>query len=198
MNGIEKITARITAEAEAEAAAVLAEAEKKAAAVKAEYDKKAGAEYDARMSAGAEETRQRIGRADRAARLDAKKAVLGVKQEMIGAAYAAAKAKILALPEEEYTAFLAKSIGEAALTGDETVILSAADKARLGEKVLEKAGAILQAKGLTPALTLGEAREISGGVVLKKGSVEVNCTVDSLLEMSHNRLDAEVAGILFH
>ena len=198
MNGIEKITARITAEAEAEAAAILSEAESAAAAVRSEYAGKAEAEYSARLLSGTEEIEQNKARIDRAARLEAKKAILSAKQELLSEAYASAGRKLLSLPEEDYAAFAAELAGNAARTGDETVILNAADRARVGEKVVAAANALLQDRGLPGKLTLSdETREISGGVVLRKGSVEVNCTVESLLEWSHSRLDADVAGILF-
>ena len=37
----------------------------------------------------------------------------------------------------------------------------------------------------------------TGGLKLREGSVEVNCTVDTLLALSRNSLDAEIAAILF-
>ena len=45
MNGIEKITARIIADAEAEAAAARADAEAKCSQIRADYDKYAQEEY---------------------------------------------------------------------------------------------------------------------------------------------------------
>ena len=65
MNGIEKITARISAEAKAEADAVISEAEGKAAAIAAEYGKKAEEAYSAKLSAGKNELEQQIQRAER-------------------------------------------------------------------------------------------------------------------------------------
>ena len=57
MNGIEKITARITAEANEAAAAVIAEAEKTAGEIRAAYQKKADEAYEARMNEGNTEVR---------------------------------------------------------------------------------------------------------------------------------------------
>ena len=42
-----------------------------------------------------------------------------------------------------------------------------------------------------------EGGAYSGGLKLREGSVEVNCTVDTLLALSRNSLDAEIAAILF-
>ena len=198
MNGIEKITSRIAAEAEEAAAAVLEEAKKKAETIRTGYEERVKAEYEARIAAGKAELEQNVQRTDRSARLDARKALLGVKQELVTEAYQTALQKILALPEEEYVAFLARQAGKAALTGKETILLNASDKERRGAKTVEAANALVKERGLVPALTLSdEVRDMVGGLVLKSGSVEVNCSVESLLELSHNRLDAEVADILF-
>ena len=45
--------------------------------------------------------------------------------------------------------------------------------------------------------TFLESGDFSGGLKLREGSVEVNCTVDTLLALSRNSLDAEIAAILF-
>ena len=67
MNGIEKITARITAEAGEAAAAVIAEAEKTAREIRAAYQKKADEAYEARMNEGNTEVRLGAEREQRAA-----------------------------------------------------------------------------------------------------------------------------------
>ena len=120
MNGIEKITARITAEANEAAAAVIAEAEKTAGEIRAAYQKKADEAYEARMNEGNTEVRLGAERVERAAKLQSRKDTLS-----------------------------------------------------------------------------DESGDFSGGLKLREGSVEVNCTVDTLLALSRNSLDAEIAAILF-
>ena len=102
------------------------------------------------------------------------------------------------MPEADYVDFLAREAGNAALTGREEIILSPADRERLGEKVVAAANALAAKRGLPGELKLSDkARPIAGGVVLRQGDIEVNCTLDSLLELSRGSLDAEVARILF-
>ena len=60
----------------------------------------------------------------------------------------------------------------------------------MGEAIVRGANAILTERGLP-------AGDFSGGLKLREGSVEVNCTVDTLLALSRNSLDAEIAAILF-
>ena len=188
MNGIAKITKEIASEAEAEITSVLTEAEAQASALTEEFAAKAKAAEEELMRAGREAAEQRVQRQD----------ILGLKQELVSAAYDKAKKALLGLDEDKYVAFLAGQACAAALTGSEEVILSQADRSRLGEKLVSAANAALKERGLPGELRLSdETRPISGGLVLRRGSIEVNCTLDKLLEMSRGSLDAEVASVLF-
>ena len=197
MNGIEKITARITSEADEAAAEVLAQAEQAAGEIRAEYKKKADEAYAERMSAGSTEIRLRSERAERAVKLQSRKDMLALKQSILERAYGRAKERLLALPEEKYTAFLASQAGHAAVTGHERIVINSQDRS-MGEAIVRGANAILTERGLPAGLTLSdESGDFSGGLKLREGSVEVNCTVDTLLALSRNSLDAEIAAILF-
>ena len=74
MNGIEKITARIRADAEAECAALRAESEARCAEIRAENERLAQERYWALVREGVKETEQRVQRMGRTARLEAKRA----------------------------------------------------------------------------------------------------------------------------
>ena len=88
--------------------------------------------------------------------------------------------------------------GEAAVTGQEEVVLNARDAAAVGAKAVKAANELLAKRSLPGMLTLSaETREMSGGLVLKQGDIEVNCTVDTLLDLSRGELAARVAEVLF-
>ncbi len=199
MNGIEKITKQIASEAEAEINAILAQAEADAAATAESFAKQAQTEADELLRAGKENAQQRVMRQERTTRLEARKDILGLKQELVSAAYDKARKAILALDEDKYVAFLAAQAGAAALTGSEEIILSQADRDRLGEKLVAAANAAAAKRGLPGTMKLSdETHPVSGGLVLRRGSIEVNCTLDKLLEMTRSSLDAEVASVLFN
>ena len=102
------------------------------------------------------------------------------------------------LPERDYVAFLAREASEAAITGQEEVILSAKDRAGCGAKAVKAANELLAKRGLDGCLTLSdETRPMTGGLILKQGDIEVNCTVDTLLDLSRSELAARVAEVLF-
>ena len=198
MNGIEKITQRIAAEAEAECGRITAEAEQRCAAIKAEYDAKAAQVYESAMAKGKQEIEQLSSREEGTVRMDAKKDLLLLKQELVREAFSRAKEKLLALSREEYTDFAAKLAAAAASTGTEEIILSEKDAGELGTELAAKANALLQAMGKMGELRLSaETRELDGGLILRSGSVETNRTLDTLLEQVRSTSESEVAGILF-
>ena len=66
-------------------------------------------------------------------------------------------------------------------------------------RIVEAANAAAAKRGLAADMKLSDAvLPADGGLVLRRGSIEVNCTLDKLLEMSHSSLDAEVASVLFN
>ena len=198
MKGIDKITSRILADAEAECRALTAESDERCAAIRAENEKKAQDEYWRLVREGVRDTEQRVQRMDRTARLEAKKSVLNMKQEAVSRAFELAKEKIAELPERDYIAFLAREASEAAITGQEEVILCERDRKAVGAKAVRAANELLAARGMPGMLTLSDTtREMAGGLMLRQGDIEVNCTVDTLLDLCRDELAARVADVLF-
>ena len=94
MNGIEKISARILADAEAEAAAIRGQAEEKAAQIAADYDKKIAAEQQ-RLSAEVEaEAAKQLERDQGAARMAARRQLLETKQALVDKAFRQAEQQL--------------------------------------------------------------------------------------------------------
>lgn len=195
MNGIEKITARIKSDTEAEVEAILREAETKAAAVQSEYQARAKAEAKAAAETGQEAAKRHGERLESAARMEAKQQMLAAKQSCLDEAFARAKKKILALPDGEYAQLLAKMAVGASKSGKEEILLNAKDRRRVGEQVVSKANEMR--KGGQMKLS-GETRELEGGFILREGSVEVNCAFETELRVLRENMAAEIAAILFH
>lgn len=227
MNGLEKITARIETDAQAEADRILLEAQAQADLVAADYDQriqKAVSEAEQRGKAAAAQREERL--ASMAA-MEARKATLAAKQEMVTQAFDQAVEALCALPEEKTVELLANLAVKASRTGREQVLLSAADRARVGKAVVARANELL-AKAVSPKLpedlsetktgailervvnagsallagtgmlTLSDrAAPIRGGLILADGEVEVNCAYETLVRLAKNDMAAQVASILF-
>ena len=194
MNGIEKITARIKKDAGAEAEAIRREGEERAASIRAGYKAQAEENAKAAAQAGKEAAKRQEERLVSAAQMDAKKLLLAAKQACIDEAFDKAQEKLLALPDGEYAELLAKMAVKAAKTGREEIVLSARDRKRVGEQVVSKANAL--GKGM--ALALGkETRDMAGGLILRDGSVEINCAFETQMRVLRESMASDVAALLF-
>ena len=72
------------------------------------------------------------------------------------------------------------------------------DKAGAGPEVVEAVNAARREAGLEGVLTLADdTKEMLGGFILRQGNVEVNCTVDIILELIRGEAAAQVAKVLF-
>ena len=192
MKGTEKIIAHIEADAQAQADAVLGEARQRCEAIKARFDEKAARLYSDRIREGVKACQDQEDSALRISRMEARKSVLSVKQEMVEKSFDLAVQQIVALPDEKYTAFLANLVKKAGPAGNEEIILNAADRARVGEALLKA----VNADGAKMKLS-DETRDIKGGLILRRGSIETNCSVELLVELCRGELSAKLADVLF-
>ena len=198
MKGTEKIIAHIRADGDAEAKKIIDAASKQAEEKRAESFKAALSEYEKLMQAGNAECEDILSGSRRVAGREAKKSVLSVKQEMISAAFDAAREEIVNMPRDKYTQFLARMAAEAPASGMEEIVLNARDKAEVGKSVCKAANELLSAKGTPGKLTVSEdTADISGGVIVRFGGIETNCSIDALIRQRRSGLSTEVAAAMF-
>lgn len=193
MKGTEKIIAHIQADAKAQADAILAQAEQQCAQIRKEYEDKANEVYAARIRSGVKACEDLAESKKRIAEMESKKSVLSLKQEMVSAAFDRAKEQILAMPAKDYLAFLTKLAVKAAPDGKGQIVLNAADRKQYGEAVVKAANAELGG-----SLTLADAAgDFAGGLMVRNGAVEVNNTLELLIDLCRSDLAADVAKVLF-
>lgn len=198
MNGIEKLTARIQAEAEAENAAALDSAQRQAEEILDKYRKTADEEFARLMEEAEKEASSQKEQLISVARLEAGKQLLITKQQQLQTAFEKAAEQLRSLPAERYEELLTRLIASASRTGKECILLNAADRKVYGKKVTAAANSALAAQGRPAELTLADdVRDIDGGAVLKDGNIEVNCSLASLIEAKREELSVETAQNLF-
>ena len=186
MNGIEKITKRIEAQAQAEIDRILAEAKERADEIHAQAEAQAEAERAALTARNEKVAAEREERLVGAAQMEAKKVVLAARQEQLEKAYAKALETLCSMPDEQYTKTLAALLEQAAPDGKGSVIFAPDVKERIGAATVALAN-----EKLKGSLTLAEeTRPMQGGFILSKGNVEVNCTFETLVRLQK----AETAG----
>ncbi|HJC41418.1 MAG TPA: hypothetical protein H9701_07690 [Candidatus Intestinimonas pullistercoris] len=227
MNGIEKITGQIDADIQKEIDDLTAQAQAQAAEIGAGYDRQAQEQTQAILERGKRDAALRRERLGSVAQLEARKLTLSAKQEMVGRAFDLALQKLVDLPEADYIALLARLAVAASRTGREQVIFSQKDRARYGKQVVTQANEILARRVApklpedltasragamldrvvtgasavlsgTGMLTLAEeSRPMAGGLILRDGRVETNCSFEVLIRLQRGALSAEVAQVLF-
>ena len=198
MKGTEKIIAHIKADGSSAAENIINDAKAKAEQIKADSFNESLAQYQSLVESGKAECEDIISGSRRIADMEAGKSVLAEKQAIIDEAFAAAAKKITGMPRDKYTHFLSSMAAQAASNGTEEIVLNAKDKAEVGKAVCKQANDILSAAGKSGKLTLSEdTADIEGGVIIRFGGIETNCSIDALIRQRRSALVPEVAAVLF-
>ena len=227
MNGIEKITAKIAADTEAEIAQLTAQTDEKVRSIGEAAKAQADKESADTLARGRKAADERLERLKSAAQMETRKLALGAKQEVLGEAFDLALEKLCSLPDPEYIELLTRLAVEASSTGREQLVFSPKDRARIGKQVVVAANDAM-VKGVAPELTgsitdtkvgafLGkvvnsttamvtgtgmltlseETRPIKGGFIMVDGDVEINCAFETLVRLQREKLEKDVANLLF-
>jgi len=197
MNGIDKIIERILNEADLDRKSILSKAEGEAKEIYQSLKDKADAEALDIVNRGREQALRIIERSEGSSELESRSMLLDTKQKLIDQAFQRAKGMLLELPDDEYTSLLAGLAAPALTSGSEEIILGQSDlrrKAAVRKKINGKA----TEKGLPGKVTVSpQAGDFEGGLIVRQGNIETNCTFDTILRMLRDSMAGDVAGILF-
>ena len=219
MTGLEKVTGKIIADAEADAREILDRADAECAAIRQKYGEEREAQLDALREQSDRECQAHIVRARSTAAMTKRNAVLEARAAILNEAYAAAEKQVRSMNGEQYLELLGKLLrsslkrqleGEAdslRLYGEDIspasyeVILSNRDRDYYGERLMTAFRAGLGSK-FSPAamkkLRLSEeTAPIDGGLILRAGLVETNCSLAMLMAETRRETETRVSRILF-
>lgn len=194
---IDAILEKIAADARSDAEATLGAARDKAAAMQ-DASKAADAQRRAQTLSEAErEAAVLRDRMLRMANLEARKRLLAMKREEIDRAFEMALQKMLSMQQSDARAFLSKVLQSVA-QGNETIVVSQKDAALYDGAFLASVNAQLTKAGKAGALRLSDSRrEERGGFTLSLDGVEMDCGYSALLRAARERMEGEIAAILF-
>ncbi len=195
--GLNEIKSRVLEGARAKAEARLAEAGREAEAIRS------------RGARDTEETERRLLREARLdadarkerlltdARLTARKAVLAEKQKALDDVFQSAM-DAFAASEDDFRIALRRALLTVVETGEESLLLSPADREAWGGPFLEDLNRALETEGRKGAIRLADAGpDIAAGAVLQRGSVEVNLSLEIMARRVREGLEESVAKLLF-
>ena len=195
MSGLDKIIEKIEDAASDEADEIIAKAKTEADEIiaKAKEDAKAissESEHEAGLAA------KEIERASESAvALLRRQKILKTKQQILFETLTSAKESLYDLPSDRYFALLKKLAQNASMAGAGLVMLNEKDLARLPNGFEDDLN-----NGLLPDRSLkisGEARNIDGGLVLKYGGIEENCSFDAVFSARWDEFSDMIRNTLF-
>lgn len=195
MTGLEKIIASILEEARMEAQACIEEAKVEAERILAEENAKSYA-LCAKTTESAKQQVIDIERACASAvQLSRRKGLLEEKQALLTQTLEQALERLYAMPEDVYFGLLVKMTAAFAEPGEGELLLNERDLSRL-PKDFEKS--VNMALKENCKLRLSEqARPMEGGIVLKYGEVEQNCSFRAIFTSRLDEMSDRARGILF-
>lgn len=193
MNGLEKIVARMEADTQAACDALAASAAENAAAILRDCQAQADAVTRDSAQRAAAQAAAHLEHLNGSSQLACRQRVLAAKQQLIDEAFARTAQALTALPQTEYVDLLAALAAENG-SGDEELLLSKTDRDAVGAAVVEAANA----KKPGAAFRLSEeTRDTGGGLVLRRGRVELNCSFTEKLRQLRQEESSAVAQLLF-
>ncbi|MFH1149693.1 MAG: V-type ATP synthase subunit E [Actinomycetota bacterium] len=141
----------------------------------------------------ADEKKQRV----TIAGLDARKSVLERKQEMIAGVFEAAVSAVRDMPPAEYVERMAGQL-EASGRRAGDVLLSPRDRESVGERLVARANELVSSTGAAGAFTLAPGtRDIAGGFILSSGGIEINYSLEALINSRKEEFEPMVVEALF-
>jgi V/A-type H+-transporting ATPase subunit E len=202
-SGTSKIVESIMSVAQEKADGIIQDANAEVSQINANAEKTAEAEKTKILENGKKQSEMRYQQIISEAKMNARRAELGAKEDVIDAAFNQAIGELktkAASGDEEYKDSLSKMIKEAAdeIGGNDLILqLNEADTQKFKDDLSSIGSDSFEIDGIK--FTLGEPIKTIGGAVLKttNGDIEVNNTIEARLERFKSILRSEVAEILF-
>ena len=219
MTGLEKVTGKIIADAEADAREILARAEAECAAIREKYQADLEADLETLREANDRECQSLVIRARSSAAMAKRNAILEARAAILDEAYATAEKQVRSMGGEQYLELLQKMLRSALkrqLEGEEEsmrlygediapdayeVVLNRRDRESYGEKLMTAFrsgyGSKLPSTAHAKLRLAPDTAEIDGGLILRAGPVETNCSLSMLMAENRRETEAKVSRILF-
>ena len=197
MSGADKIIEKIIQDAEEKAAGYIRGAEERAARIIADTEQEAKRNLENRLQKAYSEAENLKARIISIDELESRKSKLAVKQKVLSRAFELALERLADMPDSRYRQMIIEMVVPLVGEGTHEITLSGRDKKRLigidndiNRRISEsgKKGSV--------SISANEGTFI-GGFILRRGKIEVNCTLETLVNTRKSELEKEVAEILF-
>lgn len=221
MNNLDLILEKISAESREKINAVNEERDRKISEIDRAADDRVSVILSRAESNALKVYEAEVARAESSGKLAEREIILSAKSALVEQVFAAAAEKIRSLPDDEYVATLARLLAGAVVERQSAVealiekygeeeygadaglpfdaAFSPEDTEKFGREVISKAEQLIANRDLhVPRIRLAKTpADINGGVIVKYGESETNCSVETMIASAKEKTDAKVAAILF-
>ncbi|MFO7612130.1 MAG: V-type ATP synthase subunit E family protein [Clostridia bacterium] len=194
MSGIEMITARIIEQAKLQAenrvnyaAETAAKAEED---LKKRFDRTLESEKAKAETEGADAARRVVANS----MLEGRKKKLAAMQKAISTVFDKSVERLQVLPRKEYIDFLTNLAVPVLTEGDNILKLNDRDCSEIGSDLVESIEK--KAPGMKVSIS-EECLKSAGGLMVMNGDIQTNLTLESIIRLGRERMEAEVVRILF-
>ena len=197
MPGAEKLIEKILADAQLDAESVWADADEKKQIMRDKVMRdieRRKAEIERMAADSIVENKKRMAAVYD---LEYRKQMLSAKQEMMQQARSLALEKLRSLDDASYLKLMKQRLIACAASGTGDIAV-AADETRLNAAFIADVNAWLtQSAGQGSVTLLPEPRSISGGFVYVNGGMEIDVSLEALLDEAWQQSETDVAAVLF-
>lgn len=190
--GVKEIVEKIKSEAEAEYKKIIEEARAQANEKLRQALKEAENEANCILENARRQLEMEKQRMEITLRLDLQKRRLSVQKRLVDEVFENVKRKIVSMPDERYFEFLTGVLAPVDISGDVEIILNKRDRQRIGNRLVD----YFKKKGVNASLSKEDA-QMAGGVILKRGKMRLDFSLELLLEQWREALEGEVIKKLF-
>lgn len=195
MTGLERIIEQIKIDSEQNIAQIIENAQIEADKIIEEAMYATEIECKELLSRGKEDAKVIDRIANSSAEQQLRRANLAAQREVIEEVFSAALTKLRSLPDNDYFLVLHRLASKNAESGEGEILLSEEDKKRMPEDFLQKLNEKLTGKG---TLTIAKDTAVTnGGLILRYGGIEINCTFASLIDGKREQLSDKLNKYIF-
>lgn len=192
----QQVIDKILSEARSEADAIRSEAQSKAQQMRNEAQSQLETYREETDRLVQEQAQDKIERMKAQGRMQAKKEMLTQKARLLDEIFTEVRSRIHSLDEHAYKELMSNLMIKAVETGDEEVLIGR-DENRIDQGLIKQVNRKL-VNGFKGNLVLADERaDIEAGFLLRRGKVQVNVSTDVLVSMLRDKMESEIAGILF-
>ncbi|QAT40285.1 V-type ATP synthase subunit E family protein [Clostridium sp. JN-9] len=199
MSDLNNLTSKIIEDAENTANDIIEESKKEEKRISQSFTEKGEAEKNKILKQAHIDAAAKAERAISNTKLKVRNDLLEAKQNLISKVFSTALDNLYKMSDIEYKEFMKNYILALDIQGDEEIFIENKRQNIISEDFIKELNSSLIKNNKKGELKLGSVnRNITGGFVLVKNGIEINCTYESLLEYYRDDLEGKIVETLFH